>query len=343
MINDKRGQVRVIEALITCLILLAGLSAAVSFSNLSTTAGASELEEVGVNVLHVIDNSGIIERVLQNQGNWESEFKELMRTLLPPETFYNLTLISSITGQPIARLSNMIGQDFSSLSDIASLQHVSTVSFPYLNREDLELDIMLVIDKSGSMNEKEPGDEYSKIYYAKEAAKAFVDQLNMAYARIGLVSFSTEATLDIQLTNNSTEIKSAIDAIEASGYTNIGDSINKSIGEFLTNGRDDSVWAMILLSDGKTNRPTPESYAREYALNQSEKAAEIGIATYSIGLGADSSSFDEELLKQIATKGYYYAPSAEDLEDIYTAIARDLLFRVKYDIIILQLTLVRSG
>ena len=89
MIYNKRGQIRIIEALIACMILVAGLSASIIFSSIYTVAKASELEEVGINVLHVLDNSGVIRKIIQNQGNWESEFKELMRTLLPPETFYN--------------------------------------------------------------------------------------------------------------------------------------------------------------------------------------------------------------------------------------------------------------
>jgi len=343
MISNKRGQIRIIEALIACIILLAGLSASIIFSSIYSVAKASELEEVGINVLHVLDNSGVIREVIQNQNNWESEFKELMGTLLPPETFYNLTLFSSITNQPIVWLTNVVGQDFSSGADVVSLQHVSTVSFPYIIREKQKIDIILIIDRSGSMNEKEPGDEFSKIYYAKEATKIFIDQLNMSLARVGVVSFSSEATLDVQFTNNTDEIKSVIDSLVASGYTNMGDSINTANGHFQSNGRSDSFWAYILLSDGKANRPLPESYAREYAISESENSAELGIATYSIGLGANTESFDEELLKQIATEGYYYAPSAEVLIDIYTAIAKDLLFTVKYDVVTLQLTLLRGG
>ena len=343
MISNKRGQIRIIEALIACIILVAGLSASIIFSSIYTIAKASELEEVGVNVLHVLDNSGVIRKIIQNQGNWASEFKELMGTLLPPETFYNLTLFSSITNQPLAWLTNVVGQDFSSGADVASFQQIATVSFPYIKQEKQKIDIMLLIDRSGSMNEKEPGDEFSKIYYAKEATKIFTDQLNMSLARVGVISFSSEATLDVQLPNNTGVIKSAIDSLVASGYTNIGDSINIANEHFQSYGRSDSVWAYILLSDGKTNRPLPESYAREYAISESENSAEIGIATYSIGLGANTENFDEELLKQIATEGYYYAPSAEDLVDIYTAIAKDLLFAVKYDVVTLQLTLIRGG
>ena len=68
VIKDKRGQMRVIEAMIACIILLAGLSAAVSFSSMYTIGEAGELEKVGMNILHILDASTVIERILKNQS-----------------------------------------------------------------------------------------------------------------------------------------------------------------------------------------------------------------------------------------------------------------------------------
>ena len=97
---------------------------------------------------------------------------------------------------------------------------------------------------------------------------------------------------------------------------------------------------MILLSDGRANRPIDEEYAREYALNKSKIAQEKGIRIYTIGLGAKD-DLDEELLKEIQTDGYYYSPSAEDLEEIYTAIAEDLIYEVEHDIVVIKVTLLK--
>jgi len=95
---------------------------------------------------------------------------------------------------------------------------------------------------------------------------------------------------------------------------------------------------MILLSDGKANKPYNETYAREFALNQSQIAQEMGVWVYTVGLGAQD-DIDEELLKEIQNEGYFYAPSAKDLDDIYQAIAEDLIYEVKYDILLIQITL----
>jgi len=354
VIRNKRGQMRIVEAMITCIILVVGLSAAVYISSVYSVAEAQGLEETGLNILHVLDDSTIIRKILNNETGWQSELRSLIETLLPPDTFYNLSLFSAVTGQIIVEaVTNIIGQEVSEGFDVITLRDVATVSFPTLRRESQKIDVMLIVDRSGSMTQKEPGDQYSKIYYAKEAAKAFVDQLNMSKDRVGLTSFATDAKLDIELTNDSAQVKNKIDALVASGYTNMGGGIEKSNDEFNSSGRNDALLAMILLSDGCANRPCPHTpqhidetcpYAREYALNESDEAKNtLGVVCYAIGLGANTSDFDPELLKEIASSQfmYYYAPSAEDLTDIYMAIIRDLSFKVEYDMVVLQLTLVR--
>jgi len=346
---------RVVEAMIACIILVVGLSAAVYISSVYSVAEAQGLEETGLNILHVLDDSTVIQKILNNESGWESELRGLIETLLPPDTFYSLSLFSAVTGQPIVEaITNMIGQEVSEGSDVVTLRDVATVSFPTLKRDSQKIDAMLIIDRSGTMTQKKPGDKYSKIYYAEEAAKAFVDQLNMSKDRVGLASFATDATLNMQLTNNSAQVKNAINALVASGWTNMGGGIEKSNDEFNSSGRSDALFAMILLSDGCANRPCPHSpqhsttcpYAREYALNESDEAKNtLGVVSYTIGLGANTSDFDPELMMDIASSEflYYYAPSAEDLMDIYTVIIRDLSFRVAYDMVLLQLTLVRPG
>ncbi|MFQ6053176.1 MAG: VWA domain-containing protein, partial [Candidatus Bathyarchaeia archaeon] len=122
--------------------------------------------------------------------------------------------------------------------------------------------------------------------------------------------------------------------------TNIGDGISDSNSQFEGNGRSNATWVMILLSDGKANRPIDEEYAREYALNKSQTAQAMGVWIYTIGLGAED-DIDEELLKEIQTDGYFYAPSATDLDDIYQTIAEDLIYEVKYDVISIQITLMK--
>lgn len=108
--------------------------------------------------------------------------------------------------------------------------------------------------------------------YIKPAAKFFVDQLDSQYDRIGIVSYDTEGRIEIPLSADFTAVKAAIDNLEAfepfgippaENYcTNIGDGINYA-NQFMSlppptqggiGGRVDSIWAVVLLTDGKANR-----------------------------------------------------------------------------------------
>lgn len=118
----------------------------------------------------------------------------------------------------------------------------------------------------------------------------------------------------------------------------MGGGISDSNLQFENYGRDNATWVMILLSDGKANRPEPEEYARTYALEQAEVAEGMGVKTYTIGLGSEE-DIDEDLLKEVMTQKYFYAPSASELDQIYQTIAEDLIYEVQYDILMIKITL----
>ena len=79
------------------------------------------------------------------------------------------------------------------------------------------LEVMLVLDRSGSMGE----DGGAPLAALKTAAKLLVDQLDPTLDRVGLTSYSTTATLNNALTSDFASVKTAIDRLTASGYTNI--------------------------------------------------------------------------------------------------------------------------
>jgi len=100
--------------------------------------------------------------------------------------------------------------------------------------------------------------------HIKPAAKYFVNQLDPTYDRVGLVTYAYEGSRIITLTNDFDAIKTAIDNLDAYAVmgrsTNIGDGImygNHYMGlpapPTGEGGRTDSVWSMVLLTDGRAN------------------------------------------------------------------------------------------
>jgi len=177
-----------------------------------------------------------------------------------------------------------------------------------------EVDAMLVMDRSGSMKDDgwdyEIGD-YQPIGDAKIAAKAFVDILEdysdeSVSHKVGLVSYSDDITLDEGLTTDYQDVRDAIDGMSANGYTGIGSAIDVAAGELQDNGRENSVKAIVLLSDGKANacpgcpHPPCEETCKQYAQDMADAACaatEGGINFFTIALGTET---DTDLMKYIA-------------------------------------------
>lgn len=158
------------------------------------------------------------------------------------------------------------------------------------------------------------------------AARGFVDQvqaqLSPTFPHVGLVSYSTSATLDTQLTGNLNTVKTAISSVAASGYTNCEDGMYRARMELTTSGRQrwNAVKVIIFMSDGNANRcrdlSCTASTAKTRAINEAKAAGNAGIIVYSIGLGEAA---DEDMLQQMVMNNgvYLYAPSGEDLDGVY--------------------------
>jgi len=173
-------------------------------------------------------------------------------------------------------------------------------------------DVMLVIDRSGSMSG-------TPLQDAKNAAKAFVDRLDLSSGgdQAGLVSYSDSATLDHQLSRSRGSVRTAIDALASGGSTNITDGINKAQAELESSRHDPANGpVMILMTDGVHNvGPVPGPAAAA--------AKASGTRIFTIGLG----SVDETELQSLASSpsDYYYAATSDELDYIYQQIAGSLM------------------
>jgi uncharacterized protein YegL len=186
------------------------------------------------------------------------------------------------------------------------------IAYVYTPRTYLyPIDIVLVIDKSGSMSG-------ANIDAAKNSAKLFVD-LMRAGDKVGVVAFNTSATVTYSLTEIDTRnvvktsVKNAIDNIYATGGTSIGSGLQRAHEQLSLYGEDGHVQVMVLLSDGLEN-------TSPYVANVLPNIDNDNIAVNTIGLGMYA---DQSLLRNIATTTdgiYRYSPTAQDLLGIYNSI-----------------------
>lgn len=144
----------------------------------------------------------------------------------------------------------------------------------------------------------------------KEAVDVFFDYLSEVDTgdRVSLVIYNSSdqtAVTEYNLTRDFETVKNTVwhrQAGHYDRYTNIGAGIKNGVDELLARGRPSTFKMIVLMTDGKANRPSDESTGRTYALQQAQRAADHNIPILTLGLGLDA---DQALLEQIAemTKG----------------------------------------
>jgi Ca-activated chloride channel homolog len=124
------------------------------------------------------------------------------------------------------------------------------------------LDLALVLDSSGSMATVESGQ--SRRVWLQQASTALVNALPAASTSVTVVDFDSAALVRQSLTplsGNTAGVIAAINAVNASGGTNIGAGIERARAELIgpahTDGR---VQMMVVVSDG-TSSGTPANNA----------------------------------------------------------------------------------
>ena len=140
------------------------------------------------------------------------------------------------------------------------------------------IEVMLVMDTSGSMGDIISGDGQTPMYYAKEAAKDFINNIFTSVNnptgknKVGIVSYSNNATTRTGLINNSVVLNNIVDGLSAGGYTNIAEGINFAKNEINSNGTHDctTIRSIIVLTDGVANRAPGESGCSTYPTSHTD-------------------------------------------------------------------------
>ena len=180
------------------------------------------------------------------------------------------------------------------------------------------VDVVLLLDRSGSMSEKDAMMLRSRLDAAKKASTHFARCVMTPNDRVGVVCFGDEAQVLQGLTSNYKEIVKKINTITIEGATNMTAGIESAHELFKDNGRQGVKQVIILLSDGGTTELG--------TVETAEAARKDGIRIFTIGTG----DADKELLKQISGDpgDFQFVSDYQDLEKTFMEAARYLKTKV---------------
>ncbi len=190
----------------------------------------------------------------------------------------------------------------------------SVVSAELASSKSLPLDLVLVVDVSGSM----AGEAIAR---AREAAQAFVAGL-APEDRVAILTFADEVRPVVDFTVDRAQAQMAIDALVAQGNTALYEATQAAALKAATSTA--SRRAIVLLSDGAQDG-VAVTVTREQAL---AAAAGAGVPFFTLGEGT---KIDRDYLQQLAgvSNGRYLeAPNPRDLNALYAGVGK--LLRSQY-------------
>lgn len=151
-----------------------------------------------------------------------------------------------------------------------------------------QADVILVLDRSGSIDSTE-------LSQLKTAANDFIDSLELSTLGIhaGMSSFADTGSLDHHLSDDPTSVKTSINALSSSGFTNLKAGLDLATTELANPGdshdRTDgsSPDKIIVVTDGHPNRPLPSNTADDVAAASADAARAANAEIFVVGVGAD--------------------------------------------------------
>lgn len=187
----------------------------------------------------------------------------------------------------------------------------ATVTLRLLGPEiiDKPMDLMLVLDRSASV----------ELESVKEIARAFVEHLS-AQDRVGIVTFSDTAQLELALTSDLDKALEVIDGLSGGVQTALGDGIKLGIEELAKSDHPGAFELIVLPTDGVNN-------VGEDPLESVQRAVDERVPVFPIAL---SPAARRALLSEIArlTGGTFYARFSEDvLESVFRRAERLVVAR----------------
>ena len=230
------------------------------------------------------------------------------------DTSNKITGVSVTARRTASSADGAIPMLFQEMFDTGTFEPVKTAVASQIDR-----DVFLVLDRSGSMNSRTPGG--SRWKDLKKAVKAFFDTLKKTPQRekVGVATYSTDSQLDERLNFNYGKLQRTINGKRIAGWTAIGLGMRDGMAglKSAAHSRKIAAKTLVVMTDGNHNRGVgPETVARE--------AARDNITVHTITF---SSGADKRLMREVARLGggkHWHADDQAGLIRVFEEVANNL-------------------
>lgn len=169
------------------------------------------------------------------------------------------------------------------------------------DQETLPLDLLLVLDVSGSMS----GDGISVV---TDSMKHILNDLMRPEDRIAVITFNSSAAVHTQWT----DVTGTVAPLTAGGGTNFGSAINQVLSFLGGNDNDGSrAGVAFFLSDGQGQAAKDDNV---------RSIPDFGFTMHTIGVTSGANPTHLEQMAELARGHYYHAPGFEDVKQAFQSV-----------------------
>ena len=209
---------------------------------------------------------------------------------------------------------------------LALVVFACAVLAPRLGAAGAGLDLLLVLDNSGSMKQNDPQ------FLTRAVVAEFVNSKKLpADARVGVVMFADNASMTMALTplaDARNELQASLEKLDYSGkLTDTAAAVERALYELKHQGRADSDKAIVLMTDGIIDTGNPAKDAERYrwiTTDLADSAASAGTRIYGIAFTEKADFQLIQSLGEITGGDYFRILHANEVAGAFSKIADGL-------------------
>ncbi len=179
------------------------------------------------------------------------------------------------------------------------------------------MNISIVIDRSGSMGEK------NKLEYVKKAVDYLIDEASGDdYVSVVTYDDYVDVLQRSMVIKDKYELREKIRSLQPGGFTNLSEGMFEGYDQVNRSYMRGYVNKVFLLSDGIANRGITDRYKLANLVKEKNRKDGVTISTFGVG-----NEFNENLMTDIAEYGrgnYYYIKNSSDIPEIFATELRSM-------------------